>query len=79
MVSDKQYWRRMKLLNTGKTLGKAAAQADMDEKTARQCRHLGKSPSQAKQSRQYRTRADVFNDTPINIRSELKHFEIYVR
>lgn len=40
MVSDKQYWRLMKLLNTGKTLGRAAALSDMDEKTARKYRHL---------------------------------------
>lgn len=60
MVSDKQYWRLMKLLNTGKTLGRAAALSDMDEKTARKYRHLGKPPSQLRQSRGYRTRADVF-------------------
>jgi transposase InsO family protein len=62
MVSDKQYWRLMKLLNTGKTLGRAAAVAGMDEKTARKYRHLGKPPSQVRQSRQYRTRADAFAD-----------------
>lgn len=62
MVTDKQYWRLMKLLNTGKTLGKAAVLADMDEKTARKYRHLGKPPSQTKQSRRYRTRIDVFAD-----------------
>jgi hypothetical protein len=50
----------MKLLNTGKSLGKAAVSADMDEKTARKYRHLGKPPSQTKQTRRYRTRADVF-------------------
>ena len=60
MVSDKQYWRLMKLLNAGKTLERAAALSDMDEKTARKYRHLGKPPSQARQSRGYRTRADVF-------------------
>lgn len=62
MVTDKQYWRLMKLLNTGKTLGKAAAASDMDQKTARKYRHLGKPPSQVRQSRAYRTRADVFAD-----------------
>ncbi len=41
-------------------MGKAAAVADMDEKTARKYRHLGKPPSQVRQSRAYRTRADVF-------------------
>jgi len=62
MVSDKQYWRLMKLLNTGKTLGRAAVLADMDQKTARKYRHLGKPPSQVRQSRRYRTRIDVFAD-----------------
>ncbi len=52
----------MKLLNRGKTLGRAAALADMDEKTARKYQHLGKPPSQTKQSRRYRTRMDVFAD-----------------
>ncbi len=62
MISDKQYWRLMKLLNTGKILGRAAALADMDEKTARKYRHLGKPPSQVRQSRGYRTRVDIFAD-----------------
>ncbi len=43
-------------------MGRAAALSDMDEKTARKYRHLGKPPSQARQSRGYRTRADVFAD-----------------
>ena len=62
MVSDKQYWRLMKLLNVGKSLERAAALSDMDEKTARKYRHLGKPPSQMRQSRAYRTRVDVFAD-----------------
>lgn len=62
MISDKQYWRLMKLLNAGKTLGKAAVLTDMDEKTARKYRYLGKPPSQVRQLRAYRTRADVFAD-----------------
>jgi hypothetical protein len=52
----------MKLLNSGKTLERAAAASDMDQKTARKYRHLGKPPSQSRQSRGYRTRADVFAD-----------------
>jgi len=62
MVSDKQYWRLMKLLNAGKSLERAAALSDMDEKTARKYRHLGKPPSQVRQSRRYRTRGDAFAD-----------------
>lgn len=45
MISDKLYWRLMKLLNAEKTLERAAAFSDMDEKTARKYRHLGKPPS----------------------------------
>ena len=62
MVGDKQYWRLMKLLNAGKTLNRAAALSDMDEKTARKYRHLGNPPSQVQRARAYRTRADVFAD-----------------
>jgi transposase len=62
MVGDKQYWRLMKLLNAGKTLNRAAALSDMDQKTARKYRHLGKPPSQSRQTRRYRTRTDVFAD-----------------
>ncbi|HXH69794.1 MAG TPA: IS21 family transposase [Pyrinomonadaceae bacterium] len=62
MVTDKQYWRLMKLLNLGKNLKRAAALSDMDEKTARKYRHLGKPPSQSKQSRGCRTRTDGFAD-----------------
>jgi hypothetical protein len=62
MVGDKQYWRLMKLLNAGKTLNRAAALSDMDQKTARKYRHLGKPPSQSRQARRYRTRTDVFAD-----------------
>ena len=62
MISDKQYWRLMKLLNAGKSLERAAVLSDMDEKTARKYRHLGKPPSQVRQSRGYRTRADIFAD-----------------
>lgn len=62
MVTDKQYWRLMKLLNLGKNLKRAAVLSDMDEKTARKYRHLGKPPSQSKQSRGYRTRTDGFAD-----------------
>lgn len=50
------------MLNTGKTLDRAAALSDMDQKTARKYRHLGKPPSQSRQSRRYRTRTDVFAD-----------------
>lgn len=43
-------------------MDRAAALSDMDQKTARKYRHLGKPPSQSRQARRYRTRTDVFAD-----------------
>src|SRR5262245_37351549 len=60
MITDQQYRRLMKFLQTGDTLATAAAKAGMDQKTARKWRRGGKAPSQAKEPRGYRTRTDVF-------------------
>ena len=50
----------MKLSQTEKSLGVAAAKAGMDEKTARKWRRLGHLPSEPREPRQYRTRVDPF-------------------
>lgn len=50
----------MKLSQTEKSLGMAAAKAGMDEKTARKWRRLGHLPSEPREPRQYRTRLDPF-------------------
>ncbi len=60
MVTDQQYRRLMKLRRRERTLASAAAKASMDEKTARKYLRLGKPPSQLRQARSYRTRADNF-------------------
>jgi hypothetical protein len=73
MVTDKQYWRLMKQLRRGKTLKKSAAVADMDEKTARKYRDAGRPPSEARERRGYRTRADPFEGVWNEIRPLLEN------
>jgi hypothetical protein len=50
----------MKFLETGDTLATAAAKAGMDQKTASKWRQSGQLPSEAKETRSYRTRPDAF-------------------
>ena len=61
MVTDAQVRRVMKQLGKGKSLAVAAAQAGMDEKTARKYRDAGRLPSQLPRPRTWRTRADAFS------------------
>lgn len=61
MVTDQQVRRLLSLMQK-KTLAQAAAEAGMDEKTARKWRDSDKLPSQCKQPRAYRTRLDPFAD-----------------
>ncbi|MFC1841347.1 IS21 family transposase [Thermodesulfobacteriota bacterium] len=49
------------MLGKGKSLIVAAAKADMDEKTARKYRNLGKLPSEIKVEHTWRTREDPFS------------------
>ena len=49
MVTDQQVRRLMKRLSDQRPLGVAAAQAGMDEKTARKYRDTGQLPSQVAQ------------------------------
>ena len=46
MVTDRQAKRLWQALSSGKTLAQAADKADMDEKTARKYRRLGRLPSE---------------------------------
>ena len=62
MVTDPQFRRLMKLINSEKTLAVAAAMAGMDEKTARKYRDAGRSPSQLAQPHAWRTRPDAFDE-----------------
>jgi len=60
MITDQQYRRLMKFLETGDTLATAAAKAGMDQKTASKWRQSGQLPSEVKEPRDYRTRPDGF-------------------
>jgi hypothetical protein len=72
MVTDKQVRRLFKLLAQGKNLRVAAARTDMDEKTARRYRRLGKLPSEVKVEHTWRTRPDPFADVWEEVRSKLE-------
>jgi hypothetical protein len=52
----------MELLGKGMSLATAAAKADMDEKTARKYRSLGKLPHELRVDHFWRTREDPFDD-----------------
>jgi hypothetical protein len=52
----------MELLGKGMSLVTAAAKADMDEKTARKYRSLGKLPQELRVDHFWRTREDPFDD-----------------
>jgi hypothetical protein len=62
MVTDRAVRRLMELLGKGMSLAAAAAKADMDEKTARKYRFLGKMPHELRVDHFWRTREDPFND-----------------
>ena len=46
MVKDRQVKRLWRVLSSGKTLAQSADKANMDEKTARKYRRLGRLPSE---------------------------------
>jgi len=60
MVTDRQVKRLWRALSFGKTLGQAADLANMDEKTARKYRQLGRLPGEVVSQRTWRTRNDRF-------------------
>jgi hypothetical protein len=60
MVTDRQVKRLWRALSSRKTLGQAADKANMDEKTARKYRQLGRLPSEVAPQRTWRTRDDRF-------------------
>ena len=62
MVTDRQFRRLRKLLQTETTLAKAADKAGVDEKTARKYRDSDRLPSQRRVPRTWRTREDPFQD-----------------
>jgi hypothetical protein len=62
----------MEMLGKGKNLAAAAAKADMDEKTARKYRNLGKLPSEIKVEHTWRTREDPFADVWAEVKEKLE-------
>jgi hypothetical protein len=71
MVTDRQVKRLMKLLSRGRTLAAAAAKADMDEKTARKYRKLGRLPTEVKSKHTWRTREDPFGHVWDELKAKL--------
>jgi hypothetical protein len=72
MVTDRQVRRLMELLGKGMGLGLAAAKADMDEKTARKYRNLGKMPEEVRAEHSWRTREDPFEDVWGGVEEKLR-------
>jgi len=72
MVTDRQVRRLMEQLGKGMSLGLAAAKADMDEKTARKYRSLGKLPSEVKVEHFWRTREDPFDAVWSGVEEKLR-------
>ena len=62
----------MELLGKGKSLAASAAKADMDEKTARKYRELGKLPSEIKADHTWRTREDPFAEVWAEVKEKLE-------
>lgn len=60
------------MLGKGKSLAVSAAKADMDEKTARRYRGLGKLPSEIKVDHTWRTREDPFAEVWEEVKGRLK-------
>jgi hypothetical protein len=73
MVTDRQVRRLRALLKQRKPLNTAALRADMDEKTARKYRDLGKLPSELEVwPRTWRTRKDPFADVWEEVQEKLE-------
>jgi len=72
VVTDRQVRILMELLGKGKSLITAASKADMDEKTARKYRELGKLPSDIKVDHTWRTREDPFIEVWEEVKGRLE-------
>lgn len=72
MVKDRQVKRLWQALSSGKTLAQAADKADMDEKTARKYRQLGRLPSEVGPERTWRTREDPFTEVWPEVHAQLE-------
>jgi transposase len=73
MVTDRQVRQMRALVMAGKSLKAAALRTDMDEKTARKYRDLGKLPGELEVwPRTWRTRTDPFADVWEEVREKLE-------
>jgi hypothetical protein len=72
MVTDRQAKRLWMALSSGKTLAHSADQANMDAKTARKYRRLGRLPSEVAPERTWRTREDPFADVWAEVQGQLQ-------
>jgi hypothetical protein len=70
-ITDRQVRRLMEELARDGCLDRAALHADMDRKTARKYRDLGKLPSELKKPRTWRTRSDPFTHDWAEIKTRL--------
>ena len=72
MVTDRQVKRLCRALSSGKTLAQSADKANMDEKTARKYRDLGRLPSEVAPQRIWRTREDPFAEVWAEVHEQLE-------
>lgn len=72
MVKDQQVRELMRRVTKEKTLSLAASKSGMDRKTARKWQKSEKLPSQSRKPRNWRTRADVFEEVWPNIEGFLQ-------
>ena len=72
MVTDEQVKRLWQVLSSGKSLAQSADRSNMDEKTARKYRRLGRLPSEVAQRRSWRTRQDSFVEVWPEVHAQLQ-------
>src|SRR5688572_5255028 len=72
MVTDRQVRKLCGLLRAGKRLGVAALRTNMDDKTARKYRRLGKLPSEVARPHDWATRLDPFAEVWAEVRALLE-------
>ena len=72
MIKDRQVKRLLQVLLSGKTLAQSADKANMDEKTARKYRKLGRLPSEVAPERSWRTRQDQFAEVWAEVHEQLQ-------
>src|SRR5262245_41257984 len=72
MVRDRQVRRLWKLLTDGKRVARAAAGADMSERSGRKYRNLKKLPSEVAVEHVWRTRPDPFAEVWAAVHGQLE-------